>query len=139
MRLKLIAPFHRPRAPRFGFSSSLPFPLCFDLAMTALRLHQRRFTRHSRFAHLLGEVWPVALLGRFDRHPSARGDGAVDGFDDGYVDEPFDARGLGLAVGAHTLREMHQLGCELIALGELLLALLFADLELVAQAFGIFI
>jgi hypothetical protein len=33
-----MAPFHSPRAPRLGFSTSLSFPLFLDLAMTVLRL-----------------------------------------------------------------------------------------------------
>src|SRR5690242_17323371 len=107
IRLKLIAPFHRPRAPRFGFSSP---PLCFDLAMAALRFDQRRFARYGGLAHLLREARALPPRRRLHRHPGAGRDGTVDGFDDRDVDEALDARRLGLAIAAHALREVDQLG-----------------------------
>ena len=46
--------------------------------------------------------------------------------------------GSGVLLGAHAFREMHELGRELVALGEFLALLLLADRELVAQALGVF-
>jgi hypothetical protein len=61
----------------------------------------------------------------------------MNGFDDRDVDEAFLAGGFRLAPRAHALREVDELGRELIALRELFPALLFADGELVSQAFRI--
>jgi putative ABC transport system substrate-binding protein len=51
----------------------------------------------------------------------------VDRLDDGHIDQAFDARGHRPAIGAHTLREVDELGRELIALREFLARRLFAD------------
>src|SRR5690349_19410598 len=137
MRLKLIAPFQRPRAPRFGDSSS-PSPESFrDLAMAALRVDEFRFARHRRAAKFLAQRWPPALLRRFNGGPATCRERAMNGLDDRHVDQTFCARGLRAPVGAHAFREVHELGCELIALRELLARLLFADREFVAQCFRV--
>src|SRR5262245_57982780 len=95
IRLKLIAPFHRPREPRPPFLDDgwevSPSPsLSFFLAMTALRLHQVGFARHGRPADLLAHVGTMDLARRrAERHPVAAVERRVDGFDDGHVDEAF--------------------------------------------------
>jgi hypothetical protein len=67
IRLKLIAPFHSPRAPRF-FSPASPFPpfeaFVLRLGMTALHLDQFGFARYGFAAHLLPQVGPAPLVGR---------------------------------------------------------------------------
>src|SRR5688500_8353772 len=139
MRLKLMAPFQSPRDPRFGFSSPslLPWPFRRDLAMAALRLHQRRFTGHRGLAHLLAQGGAPALCRRLDRCPGTGADRTMYGFDDRDVDQSFEAGGFGRTIGAHGLREMHELGRELVALGEFLALLLLANRELIAQSFGV--
>src|SRR4051812_6065748 len=97
IRLKLMAPVHRPRAPRpRGLLSPSAAALPADflrLAMAALRLHQLLLARHGRPAQFLAqrrtlllsrrvlEVVPFTALERF-----------VDGLDDGNVDQAFLAR-----------------------------------------------
>src|SRR5689334_9072354 len=106
MRLKLIAPFHRPRAPRPRRAPSAPsasepsasapcLPFFRRLAMTALRLHQWRFTRHGRPADLLAQRGTLLARGRVELDPLAAVHGFVDGLDDGHVDQSFLAGGLG--------------------------------------------
>ncbi len=81
IRLKLIAPFHRPRDPRRPFlpdapsasSAPPPFVLFFRLAMTALRLHQRGFARHGGAAHLLAQSGTLFARGRLELDPLAAG------------------------------------------------------------------
>src|SRR6187399_1779055 len=139
IRLKLTAPFQRPRAPRLGFSvSPSPLPFFFDLAMTALRLNQWGLARHGPSSHFLAKRGPSALLRRFHDGPTTRPDGAMDGIDDCDVDQSFDARRFRPLVGADTLREIHELRRELIALRELLALFLLTDREFVTQARRIF-
>src|SRR5690242_272929 len=93
IRLKLMAPLHRPRTPRpRDFAPSCdasPFDLAF-LGMGALRLHQGRLTGNRGTPDLLIQRWPVNLDLRH-RHglPSAALDGTMNGFDDGHVDQAF--------------------------------------------------
>src|SRR5262245_59772566 len=100
IRLKLMAPFQRPRAPRprLGLSPSSPLPFFFRLAMAALRLHHLRLARHGRAANLLLQRGTILLARRRELDPLPGGDGLVDGLDDGHVDEPFLAGRLGSAV-----------------------------------------
>src|SRR6187401_2816942 len=137
MRLKLIAPFHRPREPRLGGSSSPSPESFFDLAMTALHLDQWGFARHGRATHFLTQRWPPALPRRFDGGPTTCRERAMDGVDDRYVNQTFSARGLRTPIGAHGLCEMHEFGSELVALRELLALLLLADRQFVTQALGV--
>src|SRR3954469_13258756 len=80
IRLKLIAPFHRPREPRRPFlpvapsawsAPSLPFERFFRLAMTALLLHQRRFARHGGPADLLAQGGTLVTRGSLELYPLA--------------------------------------------------------------------
>src|SRR5687768_10880872 len=117
MRLKLIAPFHRPRAPRPFLPASVasPLPFFLRLAMTALRLDHRGFARHGWPANLLAQSWTILFARRgreFD--PATRSHRLVDGFDNGNVDEAFLTRRLGGLVVTHALREIDQLGRELV-------------------------
>src|SRR3954471_6202822 len=96
IRLKLMAPFHRPRAARRPFlreapsSSSAPSPPCFlRLAMAALRLHQRGLARHGGPADFLAQGRTLLSSGRLEVDPLAAGNRFVDGLDDGHVDESF--------------------------------------------------
>src|SRR3954463_553356 len=139
IRLKLIAPFHRPREPRRLFlpeapsassAGSPPFVAFFRLAMTALRLYQRGFARHGGPADLLAQGGTLFAGGRVELDPPAAGNRCLDGFDDGHVDEAFLAGRLRRAFRAHAFCEIHQLRRELVALGELLLLLLPADGQL---------
>src|SRR5678809_882453 len=146
MRLKLIAPFHSPRAPRprrpSVALSSAPWPLelFFRLAMTALRLHHLGLARHGRAADFLAQGWTLlttGCAGQFD--PGATVDRCMDGLDDCDIDQALLARGFRIRARADAAREIHQLGRELIALGELLPFLLLAHHELVAEAFGVLV
>src|SRR5689334_21908266 len=145
IRLKLMAPFQSPREPRLRgavSASSPPAPPLarfFRLAMAALRLLQWGLARHGRPTDLLAQGGTLFASGSVELDPLAAGNRFVDGLGDGDVDETFLAGGLGRALLAHALREVHQLRRELVALGELLFLLLLADGELVAQALGVFI
>src|SRR3954469_11213170 len=90
IRLKLIAPFHRPREPRRPFlpdapsassaPSLPPFALFFRLAMAALRLHQRGFARHGGPADLLAQSGAFIARRGLELYPLAGGNRFVDGF-----------------------------------------------------------
>jgi hypothetical protein len=56
IRLKLIAPFQRPREPRLLLPEAWPLPFDLrDLAMGALRFHEIGLARHGGAAQLLLE------------------------------------------------------------------------------------
>src|SRR6185295_9785069 len=127
IRLKLMAPFHRPRRPRprgeASASASSPLP-CLRLAMTALRLDHAGFALHGRPANLLVQGWTIDLARRgreLDPTPAGHR------LEDGLVDESFLAGRLGRPALPHALRKIDQLGRELVALGELPLTLPCAD------------
>src|SRR5262245_59511702 len=142
IRLKLMAPFHRPRDPRLRRPPSAPpLPAPFlRLAMTALRLDHRRLARHGRPADLLaqgGTYLPSRRGAECDPLPG--GQRLVDGFDDADVDQAFLARRFRCLARAYAAGEVDQLRRELVALGEFLPLLLPVQRALVAQALGIFI
>src|SRR5690348_11133444 len=138
MRLKLMAPFQRPRAPRrFGADSPPPLPLDF-LAMAALHVDERGFARHRGLADLLVHRRAPLPLRHDEILPAAAVERAVDRLDDRDVYQPFLARRFRRAPRTHGCREVDELGCELVALREGLAPAGITDAQLVGEAFGIF-
>src|ERR1041384_8779046 len=116
IRLKLIAPFHRPREPRPRDSCSPPSPFdFFFLAMAALHVDEGGLARHRRTPDFLFHGRAPLPMREREFFPRAALDGAMDRLDDRDVDETFPAGRLGRAPLAHGLREMDELRRELVA------------------------
>ena len=80
-----------------------------------------------RTADLLLQAGPLALAGGRERDRTAALGRAVERADDAHVGQPLFGAGLGLAVVQHAVREVEQLGRELVALGEAPLVRLAVD------------